>query len=275
MPRMEEPWGVATDGSGDIFIGDEFNNRDREVSVPYSLVIKGSPNPASICSGADVILTASGGSTYTWSPSTGLSATTGSSVIAGPTITTTYTIVGKDTSNHTASVTVVVNVKPAPPLNIVPQSPSICDGQSVTLTLSGGSGYVWSPAATLNSSTGDSVIATTSVTTVYSVTGLDSVGCTATGTDTVNIISPPPLAILPPSPVLVCSGQGVTLTVPVSGSDYLWSPAASLNSSTADTVVAAPVLATTYTVTGTDSLGCTVTGTRRNRYYNRDPVSRL
>ena len=50
-------------------------------------------NAVAICSGASTTLTASGGNgTYTWSPATGLSATTGATVIASPTVSTTYTV---------------------------------------------------------------------------------------------------------------------------------------------------------------------------------------
>ena len=56
-------------------------------------VITGSPN-AAICSGQSTTLTAGGGTIYSWAPSMGLSATTGSSVVATPTATTTYTVTG-------------------------------------------------------------------------------------------------------------------------------------------------------------------------------------
>ncbi len=69
--------------------------------------------PATLCNGQSDTLTASGGTTYTWSPSTGLSATTGSSVIAAPAITTTYTIFGTDTT-CSGTVQTVVNVIPSP-----------------------------------------------------------------------------------------------------------------------------------------------------------------
>jgi trimeric autotransporter adhesin len=73
-------------------------------------------------------------------------------------------------------------------------------------------------------------------------------------------VSSPPLIIQPPTPQM-CQGLNVTLSVPVSGFGYLWSPASTLNSSTADTVIATPSVTTTYTVTGTDSLGCLATNT--------------
>jgi uncharacterized repeat protein (TIGR03803 family) len=142
------------------------------------------------------------------------------------------------------------------PLSIIPQSPSICSGASVSLTVSGGTTYSWAPSTTLNDSTGDNVVATPTATTIYSVTSFN--GC-STSTDTVTIIAAPPLVVQPPSPS-VCPGQTVTLSVPVSGKGYSWSPSSTLSSSTADSVIATISVTTTYTVTGTDSLGCFASG---------------
>jgi PKD repeat protein len=69
------------------------------------LAITASTNP--ICQGESTLLTASGGSSYTWSPSTGLSATTGSSVTANPTVSTSYTI---STSNGLCSNSIIYEV---------------------------------------------------------------------------------------------------------------------------------------------------------------------
>ena len=70
---------------------------------------------ASICNGSSTVLTAIGGGsgTYTWQPSTGLNTTTGSSVIASPSVTTTYTVTTK-TGSNTLSATDVVTVLSAP-----------------------------------------------------------------------------------------------------------------------------------------------------------------
>jgi hypothetical protein len=56
----------------------------------------------SICAGSSTTLTATGATTYSWSPATGLSSTTGASVIATPTTTTTYTVTG--TSSGTSLI---------------------------------------------------------------------------------------------------------------------------------------------------------------------------
>jgi len=57
-------------------------------------------------------LTASGGGTYSWTPSTGLSTTTGNTVIASPTQTITYCVIVTDNNgcSDTACVTVFVEV---------------------------------------------------------------------------------------------------------------------------------------------------------------------
>ncbi|KAA5542945.1 Ig-like domain-containing protein [Adhaeribacter rhizoryzae] len=68
-------------------------------------------NATTITSGGTATLTASGASTYTWSPVTGLSSTTGATVTAKPTATTTYTVTGTDVNgcSGTASITITVN----------------------------------------------------------------------------------------------------------------------------------------------------------------------
>ncbi|WP_343635090.1 hypothetical protein [Fluviicola sp.] len=75
-------------------------------------VISVNPASSSICSGQQVLLTASGANNYTWSPSTGLSATTGASVTASPTSTITYTVNGTSTTTGctgSATNTITVN----------------------------------------------------------------------------------------------------------------------------------------------------------------------
>ena len=70
-----------------------------------------SPSSPFVCSGQGVELVAGSSGNYTWSPATGLSATTGDSVLANPTATTTYTVTG---GSCPGSDTVVVTINPAP-----------------------------------------------------------------------------------------------------------------------------------------------------------------
>ncbi|MBT9395076.1 hypothetical protein KLP40_18055 [Hymenobacter sp. NST-14] len=70
-----------------------------------------SPQSASVDAGYSVSLTATGACSYTWTPATGLDRTTGSTVVATPAATTTYTVVGTSNSGQTsAPVSVTVTV---------------------------------------------------------------------------------------------------------------------------------------------------------------------
>jgi len=109
--------------SGTYYIGflcnsaaDEDNLYIDDINIALtSLIVSDSASHDSICPGSSSALTAhaSGGSgayTYTWSPATALSSTTGAVVTASPTVTTIYTVTASDGTN-TASNDVTVTVK--------------------------------------------------------------------------------------------------------------------------------------------------------------------
>lgn len=159
------------------------------VNVVNNLTVTATPTSSSICSGASVPLTASGATNYTWTPSTGLSSTTGSNVTATPSASTTYTVTGDD-AGCTGSATVTVNVNSVN-ISATPTNPNICNGGNVTLSASGSglSTYTWAPATGLNTTSGSSVIASPTTNTTYTVTGSDAIGCSATASVTVNVIT--------------------------------------------------------------------------------------
>ena len=83
-----------------------------DVIVTGASVTTVNPNAFSSCGNAVLgfPLTASGAYTYTWSPAAGLSATTGSTVIATPTTSTTYTVIGDNGCGVTSSTTVTFTI---------------------------------------------------------------------------------------------------------------------------------------------------------------------
>ncbi|NVO01303.1 MAG: hypothetical protein HXX09_01240 [Bacteroidetes bacterium] len=84
-------------------------------------------------------LTANGGSTYAWTPATGLSATVGTTVTANPSTNTTYTVTGTDGNGCFSTASTTVTVNPAPSAVTITQSPAaVCAGSVATLTASGG-----------------------------------------------------------------------------------------------------------------------------------------
>ena len=186
------------------------------------------PASATICSGSSSTLTASGATSYSWSPATGLSATSGASVTANPLTTTTYTVTGTNANGCISTATVVVTVNPLPVIAISPTSASICVGGSVTLTASGAISYAWSPATGLSATNLSSVDANPVVTTTYNVTGTDSNGCINTGTVTITVNQVPVLTSATDLGT-ICGGAAVSYiptATPAAGVTYSWSRAA-------------------------------------------------
>ena len=75
------------------------------------------PPSATIEAGSSVTLVASGASTYTWSPTSGLSSSKSASVTAKPSATTTYLVTGKTSTGCTNTASVTVTISPAATCN--------------------------------------------------------------------------------------------------------------------------------------------------------------
>ncbi|MFZ6011777.1 MAG: T9SS type A sorting domain-containing protein [Bacteroidota bacterium] len=227
------------------------------VTVNPQPVVSIDPPAPAICFGYEVDLTASGAASYTWSPATGLSATSGATVTASPAATTTYTVVGTLANGCSSSQVVTIVINPLPDVEVTPASPpAVCEGLNTSLTASGASTYTWSPAAGLSASTGETVTANPSTTTTYTVEGTDANGCVNSKAVVVTVNALPDVEIAPETST-ICAGSNVTLTA--SGADnYSWSPATGLSAATGSIVTASPAVTTTYSVMGTDANGCSV-----------------
>jgi hypothetical protein len=223
--------------------------------LPSSLNV--TPSSSTICSGQSVTLTATGFNTYSWTPANGLSTTSGGIVSASPTTSTTYFVTGTSTNGCVSTFAIPITVNPLPNIQITPSSPSICSGQSVLLTATGATSYIWSPTQGLSSTTGAIVIATPSVTTIYNVAGQNAQGCFANQSVTVTV-NPTPIISITSTNNIICTGQQVNLTA--SGAlNYSWSPSTGLSSTSGSTVAASPISTTNYVVNGTNAVGCSAT----------------
>jgi hypothetical protein len=141
-------------------------------------------NNASICVGQSATLTATGGLSYVWSPATGLSATTGSTVSSSTTTTTVYTVTGTGANGCTNSATATVTVNALPTATITPATATtFCQGGSVVLNANTGTGltYQWfNNANAINGATSASYPATMSGS--YTVTVTNASTCSSTST---------------------------------------------------------------------------------------------
>lgn len=109
------------------------NTNEVTVTVLGNPTIVITPSAPNACAGTPTTLTASGASTYTWSPATGLNTTTGDVVIATPAVTTTYTVTGANQAGCTSTATVTVTILPAPTITATATPATICVGGSSQL----------------------------------------------------------------------------------------------------------------------------------------------
>jgi hypothetical protein len=131
--------------------------------------------PVTICAGTNATLTAANisGSSYSWAPTANLSTPTGTITIATPPVSTNYTCTIQDAvTSCSASSTTSITVNPLPTTAVSPVASTInCQSQTYTLTATGANTYTWSPASGLSATSGNSVIASPTVNTTYTVTG--------------------------------------------------------------------------------------------------------
>ncbi|MDY0142294.1 MAG: hypothetical protein RBR97_10410, partial [Bacteroidales bacterium] len=141
-------------------------------SIPASTISFTPSNPY-ICEDDSINISVSGADTYLWSPATGLSATTGASLIAFPSSTTTYNVTATDIYGCTSTASITIEVCVSPPVVANPGG-DICLGESFQLQASGALLYEWTPTDGLNNANISNPVATPTVTTEYIVTGYDA-----------------------------------------------------------------------------------------------------
>ena len=216
--------------------------------------IQSAPNQIAICKGDSINLSANGGTSYLWQPTSSLSDSTLVVVNAKPDVTTTYILKGTGSNGCHNFDTSVVIVNNLPNVVVTPISPSLCEGESKELIAVGASSYLWTPSTGLSNTTADTVTANPSTTTTYLVKGTDANSCENIDTVTLTVYQNPTVTV---NPVNFNLCEGATTSITASGADtYVWSPSTGLSSSTGATVTASPITAKTYTVTGTDIHGC-------------------
>ena len=210
----------------------------------------------SVCAGNSVTMTAQGGVTYSWSPGAGLNTTTGPTVIATPTATTTYTVSITNACGLITKDSTTISVNGYPTATITSSKNILCGGTntgSATVTASGGTApytYAWAPSG------GSNATATGLSAGTYTVTVSDGIGCTTTaGVATVTITEPPQLRDSVEAGINTFCGGVDSVAIGVKGGTgvytYSWAPGGYTTSKVTG------LSAGTYTINVTDGNGCT------------------
>lgn len=172
-----------------------------------------------ICNGDATSLTASGATTYDWSPSLGLSAITGASVTANPTLTTTYRVIGTTNGcKDTAFVTVTVNPVPNAPV-VTPAFTYCQNAPAAVLSATGdpGNTFTWydNAALTGGTTTPYTPVTTTAGTFTYYVTQTNGFTCESEASAITVTVLPTIISNAIGADQTLCAGSPAT---PFSGS---------------------------------------------------------
>lgn len=222
------------------------------ISTNSAITLSITPSSSlSVCQGDSVTLNAAGAQTFTWFPSTGLSSSTGATTIAFPTIHTTYTLTGYDSSGCNNTSIISISVTPYPTAN-AGNDTAICTGQTAMLIANGGISYLWNTGA----SAANILVSPTAYST-YTVTVFNG---SCSKSDEVNVTVYPLPTASAGNNVSIYKGNSTTLSASGNGT-YLWLPSTSLSCNTCSNPVASPQETTTYILTVTDTNGCIKTDT--------------
>ncbi|MFH0865995.1 MAG: CotH kinase family protein [Bacteroidota bacterium] len=205
-----------------------------------------------ICIGDSTTLQVNSGSSFAWSPASGLSCTNCANPVATPTATTTYTVtVSGSCITGTADVTVTV----APPIVLTPDVTAtystICLGDTTALQVDSSLTYNWSPGASLSCTDCPDPIAIPDSTTTYTVT---VTGSCSSGSASITItIAPPPILTLGEDPT-ICPQNNIQLSAS-GGLNYTWSPSSGLSCVNCSSPIASPDTTTIYYIIASNGPG--------------------
>lgn len=199
-------------------------------------------NPASVCEGNPTVLTGGGAVSYTWSGGVI------NNVSFIPTTNSTYTVTGTDANGCKNTATVAVNIISPLLISIANAYSTICLGDSMLLTASGGLNYSWSPTAGLSNSNTASVYAFPTNDQTYTVVATDANGCTGTSSVTLSIITHLDVTASKSGDV-ECNNHVIQLSAN-GAQNYSWTPASMLSNPTASGTSATVNQTTTFYVIG-------------------------
>lgn len=235
---------AKTEGTYRMIITDQCNESDTSLTAVITIkVIVSNIADKSICFGDSVQLVATGGSSYSWTPTTGLSNPNIANPYAKPTASQQYivTIVsGSCTVKDTVMVYIRDNIDAGP-------NQTICLGDSIQLNATGSASYAWNPNPTLSDTSVQNPYVKPINTQTYYVWGAVG-GCKTLDSVQISVVSF--ITVSAGSDTSICAGDSAQLHA--SGATvYSWGPAISLSNVSSPSPYAKPLSTTMYEVSGT------------------------
>ena len=226
-----------------------------ELPLPNLALLE--PDTLSLCVGKSVQLSATATNVkgYVWIPSKGLNHDNITDPVAMPDTTTEYVVMAKGQNDCTVKDSVLIDVKQIPNFAITPLSASICKGDSVLITATGGDKYTWNPANVVKFSDSSANTVYPISNTTYQVTALDTL-CGFSQPLSVNVLLnySPTIGVYKTNDI-DCILTSSTL-IATGAASYIWSPTNSLSDSTSATTIASPNQTTIYKLKAISGSGC-------------------
>jgi gliding motility-associated-like protein len=178
-------------------------------------------NDTIVCSEGSAQLQATGALSYKWSPAATLSDPNIANPIAVPSVNTIYYLTGTDKNNCINTDSVTVFKQEDPIFSVFPEDTSICSGEKISLTASGGDTYKWTPSQSVSSPNSAKTSVHPLTNTQYSVHIYDST-CKISKTlnTTINILALPKITITKSNDI-DCSNRQAQLNAN-GGINYTW-----------------------------------------------------
>lgn len=204
---------------------------------------------------------------YSWSPSTGLSDAKSSAPFANPTSTTLYTLTTTNTQNGCTAqdqINITVNTS-IPPAKAGADFTKSCstnpNGANIGEAPLAGLSYSWTPVTGLSDPNIANPFANPDQTTTYTLNTTDPLnGCSSKDSVGVTVNNQIPTASAGEDFIKSClentAGKTIGMT-PQSGNTYRWTPSSGLSSATIANPIANPTTTTLYSLSVTSANGCT------------------
>ena len=237
----------------------------RVSSQPLTIKIAANPvtNASSnspLCEKSVLSMTAGGGDSYMWSGPNAYNA-------SGSTVTLSnvqpinagkyYVLVtNADGCTHLDSVAVVIHPNPFAAVSF--EETTICQGDNVQLSASGGFSYNWVPATGLSSAVIPDPLASPSDTTNYRVIVSSQFGCKDSTELTINVVESAKANAGPDKYLIKGSSVQLAATAQGQNIDIIWSPNVFIDNVLTLQPVVTPPHDTTYVLTVTSNEGCGV-----------------
>ncbi len=212
-----------------------------------------------ICRLDTVQLNASGGQSYVWSPSTGLSDPNAADPFSFTYNTRLYNVSITDSNGCTFVSSMIVTVNSLPQASAGADK-SICFGSQTRIggQPSGpvGSTYLWSPTVGLdNSPLAPNPAVSPDTSTTYTLLVTDTNGCMKEN-EVVVKVNPLPVVEVTELPNYICEGDSELIAVTAGFASYNWRPSNDIVSPDQSFSLVYPKFPSQYTVEVTDSNGC-------------------